>query len=190
MRLDDVLNLLPENVRGIGEEVLNAMACGQRILSWNDKLQLVVFDESIHGTNIVDLLEYVLYPESKASKQPKGFDQFLHGLKQIGLESQWVRNTSVIEELDQNEIELDNSTDEEDNQSDDGSSDVESNEDEEMEKDEGDEDEETERDASDDEIESHGKDESENDENEADRTDEESDMEAESGENLIEWENL
>ena len=103
MKSEDVLQLLPRNVRGIGEEVIDAMVCGSDVLSWNEKLELFKMGEAVPGTNIVHLLEYILYPEEEDSIPPRGFDQFLDGLKKIELESQWVRNASVIEELDNNE---------------------------------------------------------------------------------------
>ena len=103
MKSEDVLQLLPRDVRGIGEEVIDAMVCGSDVLSWNEKLELFKMGKAVPGTNIVHLLEYILYPEEEGSIPPRGFDQFLDGLKKIELESQWVRNASVIEELDNNE---------------------------------------------------------------------------------------
>ena len=103
MKATDILQLLPRDVRGIGEEVINAMVCGSKVLSWNEKLELFKAGKAVPGTNIIRLLEYILYPEEEGSIPPRGFDQFLEGLKKIELESQWVRNTSVIKELDNNE---------------------------------------------------------------------------------------
>ena len=103
MKSADLLRLLPREVRGIGEEVINAMACSQQILSWNEKLELYKDYKTVPGTNIVQLLEYILYPQDEDALPPTGFDEFLDGLKKIELESQWVRNADVIEELDNNE---------------------------------------------------------------------------------------
>ena len=79
------------------------MACSQEILSWNEKLELYKDYKTVPGTNIVQLLEYILYPQDKDALPPTGFDEFLDGLKKIELESQWVRNADVIKELDNNE---------------------------------------------------------------------------------------
>ena len=103
MKSADFLQLLPREVRGIGEEVINAMACSQQILSWNEKLELYKDYKTVPGTNIVQLLEYILYPQDEDALPPTGFDEFLDGLKKIELESQWVRNADVIEELNNNE---------------------------------------------------------------------------------------
>lgn len=68
MKLDVVLLILPHDVRGIGEEVLEVMAYGKRIFSWNDQLQLVVYENSIPDTNIGERLKFVLYPESEMQR--------------------------------------------------------------------------------------------------------------------------
>ena len=81
MKMEEVLRLLPHDVRGIGEEVLNAMICGPKVLSWTDKLELRIMGDVVPGTNLVHLLEYILYPEEEDSEPPRGFEQFLKGLK-------------------------------------------------------------------------------------------------------------
>ena len=101
--VEDILLQLPKDVQGIGEEVLHAISCSRQILSWNNQLQLVIHNRSVPRTNIVELVQYILYPESKDTSQPRGFDVFLEALKEIGLESQWVRNETVINALDNND---------------------------------------------------------------------------------------
>ena len=59
----DILRLLPRDVQGIGEEVLHAMACGKDIIYWNENLQLVVEGSVVRGSNIIELLTFILYPE-------------------------------------------------------------------------------------------------------------------------------
>ena len=108
--VEDILMQLPKDVQGIGEEVLHAISCSRQLVSWNDKLQLVIHNRSVPRTNIFELVQYILYPENKDTSQPRGFDVFLEALKEIGLESQWVRNETVINALDNNENEW-NTTD-------------------------------------------------------------------------------
>ena len=119
--VEDILERLPKDVQGIGEEVLQAISCSRQLLSWNNQLQLVIDNRSVPRTNIVDLVQYILYPESKDTSQPRGFEVFLDALKEIGLESQWVRNETVINALDNNENNWD-TTDEEDDTSESDSS--------------------------------------------------------------------
>ena len=88
MKSADLLQLLPREVRGIGEEVINAMECSQQILSWNEKLELYKDYKTVPGTNIVQLLEYILYPQDEDSLAPTGFNEILDGLKKIELELQ------------------------------------------------------------------------------------------------------
>ena len=115
--VEDILMQLPKDVQGIGEEVLHAISCSRQLLSWNNQLQLVVHNRSVPRTNIVELVQYILYPESKDTSQPRGFDVFLEALKEIGLESQWVRNETVINALDNNENDW-NTTDDDSSASD------------------------------------------------------------------------
>ena len=35
--VNSLLMQLPKDLRGIGEEVLQAIACGKKLVSWNDK---------------------------------------------------------------------------------------------------------------------------------------------------------
>ena len=103
----DILRLLPHDVQGIGEEVLHARACSKDIIYWNENLQLVVEGSVVRGSNIIELLTFILYPEEYDDENPdenipEGFDDFLYGLRKIELESQWVRNACVIHALDNN----------------------------------------------------------------------------------------
>ena len=115
--VEDILMQLPKDVQGIGEEVLHAISCSRQLLSWNNQLQLVIHNRSVPRTNIVELVQYILYPESKDTSQPRGFEMFLDALKEIGLESQWVRNETVINALDNNENDW-NTTDDDSSASD------------------------------------------------------------------------
>ena len=61
----------------------------------------------MRGSNIIELLTFILYPEEYDEENPdenipEGFDEFLYGLRKIELESQWVRNARVIHALDNN----------------------------------------------------------------------------------------
>ena len=113
--VNSLLMQLPKEVRGIGEEVLQTIACGKKLLSWNDKLQLVIDDRPIPNTNIVDLVQYILYPEREdGTNPPHGLDSFVEELKRVGLEPQWVRNESVIDALNDNEHDWDTTDTDED----------------------------------------------------------------------------
>ena len=107
MKVRDILRLLSRDVQGIGEEVLHAMACGRDILYWNENLQLVVEGSIVCGSNIIELLTFILYPEEYDEENPdenltEGIADFLYGLRKIELESQWGRNARVIPALDNN----------------------------------------------------------------------------------------
>ena len=113
--VDDLLSKLPKDVRDMGEEVLHAINCGKKVFGWNANEELTIDGKAVPNTNIVKLVKYILYPEDEKVKVPDGFNTFLEGLKDIGLESEWVRNESVKEELDNNENDW-NTTDESDDE--------------------------------------------------------------------------
>ena len=73
----DILMQLPKGVQGIGEEVLHAISCGRHLLSWNDKFEIEIENRPIPRTNIVDLVQYIVYPERDGgADRPRGFDAF------------------------------------------------------------------------------------------------------------------
>ena len=63
------------------------MLTSKNTIGWNRKLQLIVDDRVVPGTNVTDLVAHVLYPHDERIKDPRGFNVFVQGLKDIGLES-------------------------------------------------------------------------------------------------------
>ncbi len=66
-------------------------------------MQLIVDDRVVPRTNVADLVAHVLYPHDERMKDPRGFTVFVQGLKDIGLESEWVENEiakSVLESVE------------------------------------------------------------------------------------------
>ena len=107
-KMYELLRQLPKDERWIGEEVLHTITCGKKLMSWNKKLQLVVNSRPIPNTNIIELVQYILYPERDDDPEPPtGFETFVEELKRVGLEPQWVRNESVIKALENNDNEWD-----------------------------------------------------------------------------------
>ena len=112
-KVDELVVKLPKDVRDMGEEVLHAINCGKKLVGWNANEELTIDGVTVPNTNILKLVKYILYAEDEHLKIPNGFNTFVEGLKTIGLESEWVRNESVKEELDINENDW-NTTDESD----------------------------------------------------------------------------
>ena len=102
-KIKRVLKELPGDVRDNGEEILHAIACGTSLLDWDHNLRLVVAGRVIHNTNIIELVEHLLYPEREDGDNPHGFDMFVNELSHIGLDSQWVKNEYAKKILDDNE---------------------------------------------------------------------------------------
>ena len=74
------------------KEILNAMLTSRDRIVWDDKLQFVVDGRVIPKTDVSELVVHVLYPHDERISDPRGFDIFVQGLKDIGLESEWVEN--------------------------------------------------------------------------------------------------
>ena len=103
LKINRVLRELPKDVRDNGEEILHAILCGPSQLNWNHQLRLIVDGRVKQKTNIVELVEHLLYPEREDVDTPNGFDVFVNELSHIGLESHWVKNEYAKEKLDENE---------------------------------------------------------------------------------------
>ena len=50
---------------------------------------------------MIELVSYLMYPSDDRLEKPKGLDIFVDALKDIGLDSKWVKNEDVIQELDE-----------------------------------------------------------------------------------------
>ena len=85
-----ILSRMPLDIQDDAKEILNAMLTNKNTIGWNRKLQLIVDDRVVPGTNVTDLVAHVLYPHDECIKDPRGFTVFVQGLKDIGLESEWV----------------------------------------------------------------------------------------------------
>ena len=119
---------MPFDIQDDAKEILNAMLTSENTIGWNSKLQLIVDDRVVPGTNVTDLVAHVLYPHDERIKDPRGFNVFVQGLKDIGLESEWVDNSiakSVLESVedDTGETSEDEDSDDDDDASEDESGD-------------------------------------------------------------------
>ena len=87
-----ILSRVPNDIQDDAKEILNAMLTSKNTIGWNSKLQLIVDDRVVPRTNMVDLVSHVLYPHDERIPDPRGFTLFVQGLKDIGLEPEWVEN--------------------------------------------------------------------------------------------------
>ena len=112
----DVLKLLHPRVREPGEQILHAILCGRKILDWDRFLRINVDERPVEKSNLVDLLNYLLYPYDSGVKKPKGYNKFLRALSTIKLEPTWLENEEVRSELEEMLEELEESTESETDQ--------------------------------------------------------------------------
>ena len=79
---EDILKAIPEVHRKKARAILHFVSKDPS-LSWNDKGELVLGNQAIDGSRIVDLLKYSQNGED--SSVPKGYDEFHKGLKASGI---------------------------------------------------------------------------------------------------------
>lgn len=66
---------------------------------WNKKGELVVNDQVIQGSNIIDLISYLMRSR-KSVLSPVGFNIFWEGIKKINIPREWIGNKSLKAILD------------------------------------------------------------------------------------------
>ena len=115
------LSDIPFDVQDDAKEILNAMLTSSDTIGWDAKLQLIVDGRVIPKTNVSELVVHVLYPHDERIEEPRGFNIFVQGLKDIGLESEWVDNEvakSVLESTEDDTGETSNDDDDSDDDDD------------------------------------------------------------------------
>ena len=131
-----ILSRIPFDIRDAAKEILNAMLTSKNLIGWDTRLRLIVDDRVIPKTNVADLVAHVLYSHDERIPDPRGFTLFVQGLKDIGLEAEWVENKvakSILEsteddtgETSENDSDSEDDHSEPDESDDDGSEDGES----------------------------------------------------------------
>ena len=87
-----ILSRIPFDIQDAAKEILNAMLTSKNLIGWDTSLRLIVDDRVIPKTNVADLVAHVLYSHDERIPDPRGFTLFVQGLKDIGLEPEWVEN--------------------------------------------------------------------------------------------------
>ena len=99
IKLYSTLIHLPLDVQDDAEVILHTIECSNENIDWDDEYRLIVNDRTYYHTHMIELVPYLLYPVDYRLERPKGIDIFVDALKDIGLDSKWVKNEDVREEL-------------------------------------------------------------------------------------------
>lgn len=67
--------------------------------NWNNKGELVVNNQVIEGSNIVDLISYLMRSR-KSVLSPVGFNIFWEGIRKLNIPREWIGNKSIQATLD------------------------------------------------------------------------------------------
>ena len=116
IKLYTILIHLPSGVQDDAEELLHTIECSYSNIDWDDEYHLIVDGRMYYRTNMIELVSYLLYPVDYRLARPKGIDIFVDALKDIGLDSKWVKNEDVADELGEEEGDGNESDDEEENE--------------------------------------------------------------------------
>ena len=115
IKLYSILIHLPLDVQDDAEEILHTIECSNENIDWDDDYRLIVNGRTYYHTDMIELVSYLMYPVDDRLEKPRGLDIFVDALKDVGLDSKWVKNEDIIEELDDEddiEIETDGEGDE------------------------------------------------------------------------------
>ena len=118
-----ILSRIPFDIQDAAKEILNAMLTSKNLIGWDTRLRLIVDDRVVPKTNVADLVAHVLYSHDERITDPRGFTLFVQGLKDIGLESEWVENEVAKSILESIEDDTGETTSEDDSEDDDVSED-------------------------------------------------------------------
>ncbi len=121
MNLFPVLARIPKKYFARSKPLIDAMLLSQKAMSWDPKLRLVVDETAIGDTDIVQLIMHAIRRQS-GEDAPNGFEEFVHGLKRIGVEPEWVKDEYAHEIL--SAISSDEDEDDDDDTSDDDDDDI------------------------------------------------------------------
>ena len=176
MNLFPVLARIPKKYFARSKPLIDAMLLSQKAMSWDPKLRLVVDETAISDTDIVQLIMHAIRRQS-GEDAPNGFEEFVHGLKRIGVEPEWVKDEYAQEILsaissDEDEDDDDTSDDDDDDTDDDTSNDDDDGINEDGDDDDNDDDDDKEEEDSDHEMNSDDEDEDEEDEEEEEEEEE------------------
>ena len=106
-----VLQHLPNHIVHKARELLHMMANSQNILFWDSKGQLKYHKRTIPGTNLGELIEYVLLPEEEDIEKPNGLASIMKGLAELRVNKTLIKNHNALGQIIAMEKQLDGHTD-------------------------------------------------------------------------------
>ena len=80
-------------------ELLYWMTASEDILFWTPREQLLGNKRIIPGTNIAELLEYVLLPHNDDVTKPRALNTFLDGLAELRIDKGLIKNKTLLSDL-------------------------------------------------------------------------------------------
>ena len=113
-----VLDQFSKNDRELGYEILNEFIVSGDYLAWNDKGKMIIDGRRVRGSNIAELIEYMLNVHDENDTEPCGLTKFIDALKEIEFDSQWLVNENIAHDFEGRNEDVPSDEDEENNDSD------------------------------------------------------------------------
>jgi len=95
-----LLAQIPNHLIRRAKPIVDAMLLSKSLLRWNRDLELVIKDDVVPDTNVLELITHALQPMNMKDRPPNGFSEFIACLRVLGLESQYVKNEYAKQVLD------------------------------------------------------------------------------------------
>ena len=89
-RREDILHVIPKTLKNKASSLLDRIS-NTRGISWNDKGELVVGDQAIEGSDIVDLVDDIV--RTRKREPPRGWQEFADALADLNLPAALIGNT-------------------------------------------------------------------------------------------------
>lgn len=91
----EILNLIPKTYSKKGESLLNLLSFSKNKIHWNNDGAVIIDNEQLPGSNIVDLINDLLRPLKKSD--PIGWETFAKALKEIKIPLCYLGNPKRVE---------------------------------------------------------------------------------------------
>lgn len=95
----NILKELPKGIHHKAKDILHMMSVSKDIIYWDKNGKLSYHNRTIPGSNLAELLEYVLSPEEEDIDEPVGLPSFLKGLIELRIDKAHIKNHDILRKM-------------------------------------------------------------------------------------------
>ncbi len=97
MDMNHMLHQLSKKTpKNLARDLLHSLMTSKDILYWNSWGEMVRNEQRVPGTSMAALLNIALLPYKPKAKEPKGMNDFVEGLAEIGVNKKLIQNKKVL----------------------------------------------------------------------------------------------